>query len=40
MIVEGIIQSVEAALYDYGDILDDNYSSMLAIPLLKFEGKK
>ena len=37
--IVGIVHRVEEATYDYGDIKDGNYNSMLTIPLLQFEGK-
>ena len=40
LIVEGIVVSIEEATYDYGDVKDENYCSMLVIPLLQFEGKR
>lgn len=40
IIAEGIVVAVEETTYDYADIKDANYCSMLVIPLLQHVGKK
>ena len=35
----GGVYSVDEAMYSYGDVMDEHYCSMLARPLLQFEGK-
>ncbi len=36
----GTVVKIEEATYSYGDLHDENYNSILAIPLLKFVGKR
>ena len=36
----GNVYRVEESTYDYGDVKDEGYNSMLTLPLLQFEGKR
>jgi len=38
--IVGVVHEIEEALYSYADVRDDNYVSMLTIPLLAFVGKR
>jgi len=38
--ITGTVCRVEESTYDYADVYDKNYNSMLTIPLLEFEGKR
>jgi hypothetical protein len=40
MVIEGVVDAVAEAMYDYGDILDEQSSSRLTIPLLMFVGHR
>jgi len=36
----GTVCRVEESTYDYADVYEENYNSILTIPLLEFEGKR
>ena len=38
--VVGYVHRVEESCYDYADVKDEKYNSLLVIPLLEFEGKR
>lgn len=40
MRVIGRVCRIEEPLYDYADVMDDNYSSLLTKQLLHFEGQR
>lgn len=40
LIVDGVVRVIEEATYDYGDIMDENYNSLLTRRLLEYAGKR
>ena len=38
--IVGYVYRVEESCYDYADVKDEKYNSLLVIPLLEFKGKR